>query len=272
MAHRFIYDERSSELFNAAGQRLGVVVCSGSLHWNQLRTSVPPMAQACCGHCGRPLLDLADRMAPRLLDRAAHESPLPWCLHAGPDAPLVQIQDPNALPPPRTVTPDLTQRFAIRTVRGILNINRAAAMGYWPDVRLLRPAVTKLRTLAGVLQRPLTGEVRMTHDPQEWQRLLDSGNSPSWQPLIHPTSHYPYVQHELLAAYAVPPGLPEGTALVIPDPIEDLVGSAWSSGDVFRAEDVPAVLQKRRVVLREREVKTAWIFGQVLPASTHAWG
>ncbi len=274
MGHRFIYDERSSELFNAAGQRLGVVACAGGLRWNQLERMAPLRADDCCGHCGRPTLDLADPTVPRLLERAAGDDTLalPWCLHAGPDAALAQIRDPNALPPPTPLALDPTQRLAIRTVRGLLNINRAAAMGYWPDVRLVKPAVTRLRTRVGVLQRPLTGEVRVAHDAQEWQRLLEPGCGTIWQAAIPPTSQYPYTQSDLLAAYAIPPGLPEGTALVVPDPIEDLVGTAWSRGDAFRAEHVPAVLQQRRVVLRQREVKTAWIVGNALPGGTRLWG
>lgn len=188
MVHRFIYDERSSELFNAAGQRLGVVACGGALHWNQLWRSAPAPAGTCCGHCGRPILDLADPTAPRHLERAAGQAPLPWCLHAGPEARVAEVRDPGALPPPTRPEPDPTQRLPIRTVRELLNINRAAAMGYWPDVRLVKPAVTKLRTLVGVLQRPLTGEVQVTHDPQEWHRLLEPGSSPVWQALIAPTS------------------------------------------------------------------------------------
>lgn len=195
-----------------------------------------------------------------------------WCIYASTGENIVLLQDTSAPPPLATLNPDPVQPFLIRTVRGVLNINRAAGMGCWPDVRLVKPAVTKLRAWAGVLQRPLTGEVRVTHDGQEWERMLSSLEEPLWQPLIAPTSYYPYTQRELLAAYVIPPDLPDGTPLLVSEPIDDVAGAAWSRGDVLRAEDVPGILKERRVVLDTRKMKTPWIIGSNFPTRPAALG
>jgi hypothetical protein len=143
-------------------------------------------------------------------------------------------------------------------------------MGYWPDVRLVKPAITRMRVQTGVAQRTTTGEVRLTRDAREWEMLQKAGGGTAWHTVSAPACHYPYLQRELLAAYAIPPLLPDGSPVLVRDPIEDVVGTAWSRGDVLRAVDVPATLEKRRLALHARDVKTAWIVGNEFPKSARA--
>lgn len=270
MGHRFTYDERTSELFDAAGHRLGVVACPGATHWNQLRRTSPAESDACCADCGRPILDLNSARARELMAGASAQPELGWCVYAAPSAHLVLIRDPEALPSPDDLSTDITGRVQIRTVRTLLNMHRAAAMGYWPDVRLVQPATDQLRKKIAVLQRPGSGQVRVTSDLSEWSRLQQSRGQNSWVALFAPADHYPYHQREAVAAYAVPRALPDGTQVLVADPIEDVLGSAWSGGDVWRAQELPGLLYQHRVVLVHRKEPARWTmangFSRGLPA------
>jgi hypothetical protein len=268
--HRFTYDERSSELFDATGHRLGVVTCPGAAHWNALWRTPPAVSDACCADCGRPILDLNSAPAMRRLADAAAQPELGWCVYAAPSAGVVLIRDPEALPSPADLSTDITGQVRIRTVRTLLNMHRAAAMGYWPDVRLVQPATSQLHQKIAVLQRSGSGQVRLTSDLGEWSRLRQARGQGGWMALFAPTHHYPYHQREAVAAYAVPRGLPDGTPVRVTDPIEDLVGSTWSGGDVWRAQEVSGVLRQHRVVLDPRPAPARWLrvdgFSRGLPA------
>jgi hypothetical protein len=271
MGHRFAYDERSSELFDAAGHRLGVVVCPGAPHWNQLWRSPPTAIDACCADCGRPILDLDTAQAPGLLTGASQQPELGWCVYAAPSAQLVLIRDPEALPSPADLSTDIAGRVLIRTVRTLLNLHRAAAMGYWPDVRLVQPATDQLRQKIAVLQQPRSGRVRVTTDLGEWTRRQQARGQTGWVALFAPADHYPYHQREAVAAYAVPRTLPNGTPVLVADPIEDMVGSTWSGGDTWRAQEVPGLLHQHRVVLVQRKEPAPWLVSGGFSAGQPAW-
>ncbi|TFV94479.1 hypothetical protein E4S40_10685 [Algoriphagus kandeliae] len=86
-----------------------------------------------------------------------------------------------------------------------------------------------------VFQHKLTHEIIIVHDYRS-ERLFKDYNV-----VIEWTDYYPYTQLNPFAAYLIPHDLEIGERVFISDVIEDLVGSRWNQGDVFRLETCEAI-------------------------------
>jgi hypothetical protein len=70
------------------------------------------------------------------------------------------LRSDHVVPVPEYTSDD---PIKIQTVYGKADIARGYAMGYWPDVRIIRPD-PKMNSKITVGQHPVTGEVKYSHD------------------------------------------------------------------------------------------------------------
>jgi hypothetical protein len=64
-----------------------------------------------------------------------------------------------------------------------------------------------------------------------------------------------------VAAYLIPPDLPNGSEIMVEDPIEDLIGRTSNQGDVERAYNVKGFVRDRVVQIDYRSLKRSEIVG-----------
>ena len=82
-----------------------------------------------------------------------------------------------------------------------------------------------------------------------------------WGVAIPWTTYYQYYQQSPFAAYLVPKGLPAGTSVLVPDPIEDIQGKVWNQGDGHRAKDVIGIWDGKTIVLDTSSVEPSFVVG-----------
>jgi hypothetical protein len=119
-----------------------------------------------CDDCGHRVLNLDVLPVAAVLqafdDRAHWFKP---CVHASAAAGRVLfLRDARAVPPATTSGVDGDGRVPIRTARSLATINRAAGMGYWPDVRWLQPKTELLEHKRQPWQHAITGRVTAAGD------------------------------------------------------------------------------------------------------------
>jgi len=253
MADKFIYDEKSSRLFAPDGRYLKRVHCPKAAQWNQLVADDPADRSRGCDQCGHRVLNLD--VLPRDEVLAAfdgHDAP---CVFASSSSNrVVVLRDRHALPPPTRARVEADGRTAIRTARSVAGINRAARMGYWPDVRVVEYDTTRLKSKFAIGQHAQTGEIELLGD---YRGGFDDGVRQ-----VHSFhDYYPYFRRLPIAAYLLPRHLIEGASLLVLDPIEDIVGVTWNQGSVYRATRVPGVLKGRRVELLRDHVSERQLIG-----------
>lgn len=264
MNNRFIYDEKTSSLYAPDGSFLKKVFCPKAKKWNQLLIEEGEQRWRGCQDCGEKVVDLDLVGYEQSHDLFGDE----WnrvCVHASLNSEnVIFLKDKDGVSPPKE---EYSVPIVIQTVRSFEDIERGVAMGYWPDVRLIEPN-PDMSSKITVGQNPETGAVDYSGDYRSGFRhraidveSLSARPSSSFEEVIPFTRYYPYHQKSPIAAYLIPKGLKGRTPVVVPDPIEDIVGWRWNQGDTHRASNVPGYVEFNRVVLEPRAVEVCEVMG-----------
>ena len=183
------------------------------------------------------------------------------------------LQDVTAIPLAHQAQRAKPGVVIIKTARTLEDINRAANMGYWPDVRLVeyKDQESTMDFVARMLHNkvidgPIQSKLTVGQDPQTGRIELAGdfrlrfGKGPMKE-VIPFTYYYPDYQCVPVAAYLIPLDLPNGSEVLVEDPIEDLIGRTWNQGDVWRAENIKGFVRDRVVQIDYRSLKRSEIVG-----------
>lgn len=257
---RFVYDEKTSSLYAPDGTYLKKVFCPKALNWNQL-TIVPGESRwKNCETCNEKVIDLdvAD------IETVVNECEDEWesiCIHASSKSNnVIFLKDRNAPTLAKELELNEDGLPIIKTVRSIVDINRAVGLGYWPDVRLVKYEISKLSSKFEIKQNLVTGKIDVSGDYRSSFGSSDSNDS-EWVEVIPFHSFYQYFQEEPIAAYLIPKDMKDGTVVLVEDPIEDIVGWRWNQGNSQRAMNVKGHLEGRKIVLNKKSVYVTEVIG-----------
>jgi len=279
MAEKFIYDVKSSRLYSSDGHLIKRVFCPKAMHWNQLIADDPADRSRGCQACDGRVINLDDISAdlPVVTQKDCVYIPAS-------STKVIFINNGNRIPDASKPKRNKQGVPIIRTARSVKDINRAANMGYWPDVRLVEyrdtdsqelfeidfgddiGIETPLRSKVTVGQNTVTGHIAISGD---FRAAFPRGDvKPNEAPFVFPSSsnkqasdagffkevipfiyYYPHYQRRPIAAYLIPPSLEDGCEVLVQDPIEDLIGQAWNQGDTSRAMNVKGYIKDRKVIL-----------------------
>jgi hypothetical protein len=128
----------------------------------------------------------------------------------------------------------MPQNITINTARSEQAINAAAADGFRPLLRPVKPS-PEIRAKYAVLQDDVSGAITVIHDYR-----LDIV-PPGSQKVIDFTFYYPYRFESPFAAYLIPPDIRVGEVVFLDDLIEDIVGSSWNQADTCRLKESLAI-------------------------------
>lgn len=286
MTAKFIYDEKTSSLYAPDGTFLKKVFCPKAKHWNQLIVEDGEDRWRGCSECGERVINLdvidVEAAIARLARKEADEDDIPFdeipeswlhvCVHASTQSGrVIFLEDREAIPPIEKSASRRSGAPVILTARTISDINRAASMGYWPDVRMLEYDTSSLDAKLTIGQHEATGMIEISRDYRMaygLKRRIPSYYSEEeetevnkWKEIIPFTRYYPHYQPLPIAAYLIPNDLPDGTEVIVKDPIEDIVGAVWNQGDNIKAENVPGYISGRKVILRPEKVRVSHLVG-----------
>lgn len=259
MNNRFVYDEKSSSLYAPDGVFLKRLHCPKALDWNQLTVEGSEQRWRNCSQCKERVLnlDVAD------VDVVVREFQSQWsntCVHVSNTSDrVIFLKDASAPPRPTNITSHGAP-VVIRTVRSLLDIERAVGMGYWPDIHFVEYDTEKIHSKISVGQHPDTGAIETSGDYRRSFEILETDNLESttdktkFYEVIPFTQYYQYYQDSPIAAYLIPKSIEDGAKVVVPDPIEDIVGSSWNQGSAYRAKDVRGFIRNRKVVIEKNKV------------------
>jgi len=256
---KFVYDEKTSSLFAPDGSFVKRLFCPKAKKWNQLIVEPGETRWRGCKECKQNVLDLDSLGVDASLDLLRQRYVKPCVFVSEHSESVIFLKDHNAV---RSVTDVSGDPLKIQTVYGKADIDRGYAMGYWPDVRLIRPD-PKMNSKISVGQNEETGEVHYSNDYRRSFRTYE-GDEPRTDGVkeLYPFfSYYPYHRSEPVAAYLVPKGLPNGTRVVVNDPIENVLGMSWNQGGGFKHDNVPGFIDNNKVVLELDKAKVYQVVG-----------
>ena len=263
MNTRFIYDEKTSSLYSPNGTFLKIVSCSKAKNWNQLIVEDGEKRWRKCEDCNENVIDL-DALE---TDQAIKLVKSRWsstCIHATRNSEnVIFLKDINAIPDKEEFETDAEKRVVIKTVRSIEDINRASSMGYAVDIRQVFYDTQKLRWKMTIGQNPQSGRVATSGDFRNVFRTSTVGfkTNTKYREILPFFSYYPYFQSSPIAAYVIPKFTPDGTHVLIEDPIEDFVGSEWNQGDCSRARYIVGQIVNMKVVINESDIVVQELIG-----------
>jgi hypothetical protein len=245
----FTYIESESSLYGPDGTLLRKeVFCPKALNWNQLTADDPEERSRGCWHCDERVLNL-DVVSPEdaveILTNNHSQ-----CIY-GSEKSVRFLRDP--------MNPELPSGnddgfVVIKTARTLFDIERARRCGFWPVVKLINYDTDIMNSKFQVEQNVESGEIKFIGDYRE-------STKKGWEVVVPWTNYYQYYQSIPIAAYLIPKGLPAGSAVLVPDPIEDIYGGSWNQGNCWRAENVPGVWDGRNIILNEGAIKLCEIVG-----------
>ncbi len=256
MTKPFVYDEKTSSLYSPDGEFIKKIDCPKAVHWNQLLVDEIDDSSRGCTHCDDRVLNL-DITPPKdaLAKLKSHPN---TCVYATSNSCHVisLIDDKNPENP--KIRSRLHGRFAneyrhdlplINTVRNFEDMQRAIKLGFWVDIRLVRPNIEDLSQRLDISQNMKTGEVQLTKF-HRGRKILDL----DWVEIINDVSYYPYYQEMPIAAYLIPKNLPNESEVFIPDPIEDFKLTNFPLSD-NRANNLIGVVLNKKVILKPHQTK-----------------
>ena len=259
MNDRFIYDEKTSSLYAPDGVFLKQLHCPKALNWNQLLVENNEQRWRNCDKCKERVLNLDVASVTSVIQDLQSK----WsstCVHVSSNSDkVIFLKDSNAPAKPQGES-NLDSPVVIHTARSFLDIDRAVGMGYWPDVRFVEYDTENLQTKISVGQNPITGAIDASGDYRRkfggrkslfTENLIDEDEDSEFLEVIPFTYYYQYYRNSPIAAYLIPKSIKDGTAVLVPDPIEDIIGSKWNQGSAYRAFDVTGFIKDRKVVMNE---------------------
>jgi hypothetical protein len=246
---RFVYDERTSRLFAPDGTFLKHLFCPLAVRWNQLLSTDPEDRSRGCPACAGTVLNL-DKVpvAEAVATLSARGSKA--CVYVRSDSSsVVFLRDPQSpLPTDRSSRPaDAAGTPLVQSVWGEDDINRAAGMGYWPDVRLMASVTGPLESVLFVEQHQESGRIAVQSPTGNRPGVRPSGGA--WKVVLPASRFSPHPRAPPLAAYLIPRALPDGARVTVEEPLEDVVGSTSPNGSTLRARNLGGRLVDRTVVL-----------------------
>lgn len=268
MSKKYIYDVKSSSLYDVNGFFLKKVFCPKAKQWNQLMADDPLDRSRGCRECRHRVVNLDTATT---LSWSSHEEP---CVYIPAESTsVIFLHDSKELPAANS--PDkLTEGLVlIKTARTVEDINRAANMGYWPDVRFVeykdresdegfdarilhnQDINDSPQSWLAVGQNPSTGHIKWSD--RDWS-LFSPGSL--LKEIIPITGYYPNYQQLPIAAYLIPPSLPDGSEVILEDPIEDLAGRARNR-DETRFDPIKGYVKDRKVLIDYQSVKRRVVMG-----------
>ena len=268
MSKKYIYDVKSSSLYDPNGIFLKKVFCPKAKQWNQLIADDPLDRSRGCKDCGHRVVNLDT--APSVSWEWNKEP----CVYIPAESTrVIFLNDSKGLPEANSPDKHIEGLVLIKTARTVEDINRAANMGYWPDVRFVK---YKDREFDEVFDARILHNQDINDPPQSW---LAVGQNPStghieWSPrdwslfsagsllkeIIPITGYYPNYQQLPIAAYLIPPNLPDGTEVILDDPIEDLAGRARHGGEAH-FDPIRGHVKDRKVQIDYQSVKRRHVMG-----------
>lgn len=258
MTKPFVYDEKTSFLYSPDGEFIKEISCPKAMQWNQLIANDPSDRSRGCRQCGDDVINLDVMSVDEAMQR--FESGYNTCAYASSNSPNVTfIKDLNSPELRKSKIdkiswanthpiPDLPR---ISTARTYEDIRRAASIGFWPDVRVIRHKDKEIQEKVGVFQRIATGEVQVVGD---FRSLMEIERNPEWEEVMPISFYYKNYHNTPFAAYLIPKDLPDGSEVLIPDPIEDMLGSTWNQGDRYRAVNVTGKVINKKLVINPLDV------------------
>lgn len=269
MNKRFIYDEKTSSLFSPDGVFLKKVFCPKALNWNQLIVDDGESRWRGCSQCNEKVINLdAADLQFELSNLSSDFSQM--CVYATSNSEnVIYLKDPDQIPK-ASYTKNTDGLMPIYTARNFEDIERSVNLGYWPDVRMMEYEVDKIRQKISVGQHKETGHLDRSGDyrfgfyglnPLAMIGRPDSIEEYKWSEVIPFTNYYPNYQTSPIAAYLIPHGTPNGTKVIVVDPIEDIVGSKWNQGCSWRARNVPGYINEKKVILEPEKVEISVFLG-----------
>lgn len=264
---RFIYDEKISSLYSPDGTFLRKVFCPKALQWNQLLIEDGQDRWRGCNQCKEKVINLDVVDVAAIIDKR-HERWSGMCVHVSANSEkVIFLKDPDA--PPRADNPRTNDEnlLIIKTARSMIDINRSVGLGYWPDVRFVEYDEEHLRFKISIGQNHSTGRISTSGDyrfdfaKQGAEKSSNGDAVDEYFELIPFKFYYPYHRELPIAAYLIPKDLPEGTPVLVEDPIEDIVGERWNQGDAARARSVRGRIEGRKVALNKEGVRVADVVG-----------
>lgn len=265
MTKPFVYDEKTSCLYSPEGEFIKDVFCPKALQWNQLIASDPLDLSRGCQQCGDDVINLDVMSVDEAMERFT--SGYNTCAYASSNSPnVIFIKDHNSPELRKSKVdqatwssshpiPDLPR---ISTARNIQDIQRASSIGFWPDVHILKYKDREIQEKLGLYQHKQTGEVMIVGD---YRSIMDIKEDSLWDEVMPVTFYYSNYQKSPFAAYLIPNDLPDGSAVFIPDPIEDILGSTWNQGDRYRATNITARVINKKVVIDPANVEQSNFMG-----------
>jgi hypothetical protein len=263
MNSRFIYDEKTSSLYAPDGTFLKIVSCPKAKNWNQLLIEEGEKRWRKCEDCHENVIDL-DALETNEAIKLINNGWSTACIHASRGSEnVIFLKDENAIPPLEMFETDDEDRIIIKTVRTIDDINRAASMGYEVDIRRVFYETQKLRRKMTIGKDDQTGQIATSGDYRDSFRTSTVGSRTNtrYREIVPFFSYYPYFQAVPVAAYLIPKATPDGTKVLIEDPIEDFVGSSWNQGDCSRAAFVYGHIENKKVVIHELDISVLELIG-----------
>jgi hypothetical protein len=265
---RFIYDEESSGLYAPDGTFLKRVYCPKSLNWNQLIVEDDEERWRMCETCKERVVNLDVADVREVIENFRYS----WghtCVYASSTSDkVIFLRDKNAPPQATAAKPDATGLIVIKTARSIEDINRAVGLGYWPDVRFIEYDKEKLSSKLSIGQNKHTGRIEASGDYRRTYYVpggssIRDQNDPdeTWIEALPFRTFYQYYQQVPVAAYLIPRDTPNGTLVMVEDPIEDIVGWEWNQGNAERAENVQGRIEGHRVVLDKKSISVTHAVG-----------
>ena len=265
MSKPFVYDEKTSCLYSPDGEFIKDIFCPKALRWNQLIASDPLDRSRGCQQCGDDVINLDVMSVDEAMQR--FESGYNTCAYASSNSPnVIFIKDLNSPELRKSkvdritwssshAIPDLPR---ISTARNIKDIQRASTIGLWPDVRVLKYKDREIQEKIGLYQHKRTGEVRIIGD---YRSMIDMKEDGQWEVVMPITFYYSNYEKSPFAAYLIPNDLPDGSSVLIPDPIEDILGSTWNQGDRYRAMNIVGKVINKKVVIDPSTVEQSNFMG-----------
>lgn len=242
MTHKFIYEEKTSRLYAPDGTYLKTLSCPKAIDWNQLIMDDPLDRSRGCNQCGERVLNLDMMPTEDVLAAfdAVHAFDLKPCVAASRNSDKVIFLKDESKPSHISQKDGLP---LIHTARTYEDINRAASAGFWPDVRWIDYKDSTFVTKLSIGQDPVTGQIDASGD---YRSMPNNAIIPFKQ-------FYPYYQSAPIAAYLIPKDLPDGTEVIVADPIEEIVGFEWNQGDCHKAMNLRGVVRNRKIELLDNE-------------------